>query len=164
MCVLTSSASRADLVIVDAAADLEIRRDNKFLVTLAQVVAFGKPVLPKASWKLPRPDCSPDIVRHQPAMRTRRRLVCSPEFQNKHKITYQALKECAAAEGSKWSVVVEGSEAEAAEEGVARQKKKKRHRDSKIYLRSSKDVHVFLHNARRLQRPRALGGTFGRPS
>ena len=49
----TESARSADLIVVSAAADIESRRDNKWLHMYAIVAVFGKPVLSRD--KRPRP-------------------------------------------------------------------------------------------------------------
>jgi hypothetical protein len=161
-CDFVDSALRADLVVVDAAVDIEIRRDVTWLLTLAIVVAFGKPVLIRDKWKMPRPDCSLDIVSHQAAFGTKRRLVCTPEFRSKHHRIYKTLQQCAEAAGSKWTVVVDGLEVGDADVGTSPQKKKERNLNFRIGCNA--DVHAFLLKVRRLQRPRSLGGTYAKPS
>ena len=161
-CDFVDAARRAELIVVDAPADMEIRQDATWLRTLAIVVAFGKPVLSRDKWQLPRPDCSPHIVRHQAALRTARRLVCSHEFKTKNPKMFQVFQQCAAAEGSKWTVVVEGPEDVAAE--VAKTRQKKRQKSINVFLGCRGDACAFLHKVRRLQQPRALGGTYAKPS
>ena len=55
-CNFVDDASRAELIVVDALSDIEIRQDAAWLRLFAIVVGFGKPVLSRKKWELPRPD------------------------------------------------------------------------------------------------------------
>jgi len=133
-CHFVQSVKVADLIIVGAASDIEVRRDHSWLYILTLIVAFGKPVLCRNNWTLPRPDKSKDIVRHQAAMLTARLLVCSPEFQQKHQMSYRVLKICADAKVSKWQLRDDLSEVEAARCTKSRMP---------VHLRNIADVFVF---------------------
>ena len=136
-CDFVDAARRAELIVVDAPADIEIRQDAIWLRTLAIVVAFGKPVLSRDKWQLPRPDRSPHIVHHQAAFRTARRLVCSHEFKTKYPKMLEVCQQCAAAEGSKWTVVVEGPEGVAAEVAEIRKKQRQRYINVRLGCRGT---------------------------
>ena len=123
---------------------------------LAIIVAFGKPVLSRDKWHLPRPDKSKDIVRHHAAMLTAHLLVCSPEFQEKHKTVYKVFKSCADAKGSKWVLRDDMSEAEAARSTKGGSNKSRK----PVHLRNIADAFAFLHKVRRVERTRNLGGSY----
>ena len=143
------------MIIVKAAPYIEIRRDNVWLYTFAIIVGLGKPVLSRNNWTLPRPDKSKDIVRHQPAVRDPRVLVCSPLFQLRYPNAYKMLKHCAEAKDSKWVLRDQFSEV-----AGARVKKKRK----PVHFKNNEDVFRFLHQVRRVVRTRSFGGTFAKRS